>query len=370
MKIKLLYILTELEVTNGITSYVMNHYQRLDHTKFSVDFLIAKGADTKYLDIIKKNDDRVLQAPRISVKHYAKFLKHAKDLFNQTKYDVVHSHEFNWGMPYMREAKRHGVAVRIFHAHSTRSSNQFIKRMRNGIFIPKTIKSANELFACSQIAGESFFKKKPFYLAHNAINKDLFLFNEKNREDVREEIGIDKNTKLVGFFGRFSEEKNTVFLLSIFKELMKSRSDFHLLLIGSGALQEEIFNIIKEDDLEDVVTVLDAKTDIYRYYSAIDLFMLPSLYEGLPVVGVEALFNNVNQLYSDAVTKELNLIDSIKYLDLKEDITRWIYEVINLAEEKRDRKQIDLAKLANYDIDIQAKKIENKYIELLEKYKK
>ncbi|VEU83298.1 glycosyltransferase [Acholeplasma hippikon] len=365
--IKLLYILPELYLTNGITSYVMNHYERLDHTKFSVDFLIAKGADKKYLDIIEGNQDKIIQTPKINDAHYKQFRKHAKEVFSTTKYDIVHSHDFNWGMPYLREAKKQGVKVRIFHAHSMKGSEKFFKRVRNDIFIPRTVRAANELFACSSIAGHKFFKKKPFYLAHNAINKALFLYSEKLRKEIKEELAIDSSKKVIGYFGRFNERKNTLFLLSIMKEIIKTRTDIHLLLIGHGALQEEIFRIVAEDNLEDYVSVLDPRDDIYRYYSVLDLFILPSLYEGLPVVGVEALFNGVPQLYSNNITKEINLLNTITYLNIHDDINVWVTEVLKLVDKKVNRKEVDLSKLVNYDIEKQAKVLENKYIELVNK---
>lgn len=369
MKVKLLYILTELELTNGITSYVMNHYQRLDRSKFSVDFLIGKGTDNKYLKIIEANGDKIIHAPKIAPRNYLKFVKHAKELFEENNYDIVHSHEFNWGMPYLKEAKKKGIKVRIFHAHGTKSSAKFLKQVRNSLLIPKTIKSANYLFACSDMAGKSFFKEKPYYLTHNAIDKDQYLFNLDDRIKIREELQIEDHMKLIGFFGRFTEQKNILYLLSIIRELVKQNPNYHLLLVGTGALEGDIFDVIKDDHLEEHVTILEPKADINRYYSAIDLFMLPSLYEGLPVVGVEALFSSVPQIYSSNITKELNVTGSITYLDLNEPYQIWIDKIVELTTKSVDRNRVDLEALAIYDINNQAKVIENKYLELLKQEK-
>lgn len=368
MKIKLLYILTELELTNGITSYVMNHYERLDKSKFSVDFLVARGVDEKFEKMIHANGDRIIQAPEPRNKNYIKFVKHAKEVFNQTKYDIVHSHEFNWGMPYLKEAKKQEIKVRIFHAHATKSSVKFLKQVRNSLLIPKTIKSANELFACSKMAGESFFKNKEYFLANNAIDKDKFLFNLEERVKIREELQIDENTKLIGFFGRFTEQKNTLYLLSLIRELVIQQPNYHLLLIGSGALQNDIFDVIRSEHLEEFVTILEPKADIYRYYSALDVFMLTSLYEGLPVVGIEALFNHVPQIYSNEITKELNLTGTINYLNLNDPYQIWLDKIVEVTNQVIDRNRVDLDLLSVYDIDVQSKVLQDKYLELLQKY--
>ena len=361
-KIKLLHILTELQLTNGITSYVMNHYQRLDHEKFSVDFLIAKTADQKYVDMIEKYNDRILYSPKISMKNYAKFVKHAKELFHEHKYDIVHSHEFNWGMPYLREAKRVGIPVRIFHAHATQSSPSLIKRFRNALLIPKTIHAASDLWSCSEIAGKFFFKDKAFFLSHNAINEEKFQFNQEYREDIRNLLNLDNKTKLIGFFGRFEAQKNPMHTLNVFKELLKLRSDIHLLMVGSGSLEKNILEFISNEKLESKITVFSPRRDIYKFYSAIDLFLLPSLYEGLPVVGVEALFSNLPQVYSTNITREINLIDSIHYLPLELSTDMWARKISTFLDMNVSRVLNDTSKLNVYKIDYQAKMVEDKYL--------
>ncbi|MBN3489997.1 glycosyltransferase [Acholeplasma equirhinis] len=361
-KIKLLHILTELQLTNGITSYVMNHYQRLDHDKFQVDFLIVKTADQKYIDMIEKHQDRIIQAPRLSMKNYAKFVKHAKTLFTENNYDIVHSHEFNWGMPYLVEAKKKGIAVRIFHAHATQSSPSLVKKIRNALLIPKTIHAATDLWSCSEVAGKFFFKDKPFYLSHNAIDYERFLFNQEYRDDIRSILNLEKDIKLIGFFGRFEAQKNPMQTLDVFKELLILRKDVHLLMVGGGSLEPKLLEFISENNMDQFVTMFSPRRDIYKFYSAIDLFMLPSLYEGLPVVGVEALFSNLKQVYSTNITRELNLIDSITYLPLDLSVDMWARKVSQLLDQKSERVLKSSDKLNIYKIDYQAKMVEEKYL--------
>lgn len=362
MKIKLLHILTEIQLTNGVTSYVMNHYERLNHDKFSVDFLIVRTADQKYVDMIDKFGDRIIVAPRPSVKNYGKFVKHAKKLFDETTYDIVHSHEFNWGMPYLKEAKKRNVKVRIFHAHATQSSPSFLKKVRNWLLIPKTLRAANQYWSCSQIAGEYFFKHRAFYLSHNAINYEKFLFDQECRDDIRILLNMSDDVKLIGFFGRFEEQKNPMWTLEVFKELKAKRDDVHLLMVGGGSKELEILKFIADEKLTNDVTVFSPRRDIYKFYSAIDLFLLPSFYEGLPVVGVEALFSNLPQVYSTSITRELNLIDSITYLPLLSPLSNWADQVSGLLDIKTERRLNNLDALKIYSINDQAKVIESKYL--------
>ncbi len=362
MKIKLLHILTEIQLTNGVTSYVMNHYERLDHDRFSVDFLIVKTADQKYIDMIDRFGDRIIYGPKLSMKNYGKFVKHAKALFDENAYDIVHSHEFNWGMPYLKEAKRRGVKVRIFHAHATQSSPNLLKKIRNSLLIPGTLIAANQYWSCSQIAGEYFFKHRPFYLSHNAINYEKFLFDQECRDDIRTLLNMSDDVKLIGFFGRFEEQKNPMWTLEVFKSLKAKSDDVHLLMVGGGSKEIEILKFIADEKFEEHVTVFSPRRDIYKFYSAIDLFLLPSFYEGLPVVGVEALFSNLPQVYSTNITRELNLVDSITYLSLSAAADEWADQIHGLLDMKKERKLNSLDALKIYSINDQAKVIESKYL--------
>ncbi len=363
-KIKLLHILSALELTNGVASYVMNHYEKLNHDLFSVDFLIVKSADQKYSDIILKHEDHIIYGPKLSFKNYHKFKKHAKTLFSENHYDIVHCHEFNWGMPYLKEAKKRHIKTRIFHAHLTLSSPKLLNRMRNAILIPMTLRSANQFWSCSEVAGKYFFKQKPFYLSHNAIYGDKYMFNQEHRNDIRTLLEMDESTKLIGFFGRFENQKNPMFTLEVFKEVSKDRSDIKLLMVGNGYKELEILAYIEKHQLKDRVFVFSARRDIYKFYSAIDLFLLPSLFEGLPVVGVEALYANLYQVYADTITTELNLNDSITYLSLNDEISIWKQTILNLLFDTKDRLKLDLNQLKVYDINHQGRIIEEKYISL------
>lgn len=365
MKIKILHILTELELTNGVTSYVMNHYERLNHKLFKVDFLIVGNVDKKYLDMIEGNKDSIIRAPRTSIRNFFKFKKHAKELFSKTKYDIIHSHVFNWSVPYIREAKKKGVKVRIFHAHTTQSSTSFIKKIRNDILIPQAINNSNHLWSCSNIAGDFFFKDKEYYLSHNAIDGEKFLFNKKNRNEVRELIKVEDNKKVIGFFGRFGHEKNLLWALEVFEKLSETNPDYYFLMIGSGKEESKVYKYINESDLAKKVIVLLPRQDIYKFYSGIDLFMLTSLYEGLPVVGVEALFSNLPQIYSSTITKELNLMNSIKYLSLEDDITVWTSAIEEIFNEENIRTSKIDSRLSLYDINKAAVTIQEKYISLV-----
>lgn len=363
-KIKLLHILSALELTNGVASYVMNHYEKLNHELFSVDFLIVKSADQKYSDIISKHNDKIIYGPKLSIKNYRKFKQHAKALFQENSYDIVHCHEFNWGMPYLKEAKKRHIKIRIFHAHLTLSSPKLLNRIRNAMLIPITLRSANQFWSCSEVAGKYFFKDKPFYLSHNAIYGDKYTFNQEHRNDIRTLLEMDEKTKLIGFFGRFENQKNPMFTLEIFKAIAKQRKDIKLLMVGNGYKELEILAFIEKNGLKDQVIVFSARRDIYKFYSAIDLFLLPSLFEGLPVVGVEALYANLPQVYADTITKELNLIDTITYLSLKADLNVWKDRVIDLLDQKINRMNLDLNRLNKYDITHQGHVIEEKYLSL------
>ena len=226
-----------------------------------------------------------------------------------------------------------------------------------------------DYMCCSELAGRWLFGDKAYdsgkvYLLNNAIDLDKFKYNKSLRKEKRKELGISDDTLVIGHIGRFVAQKNHTFLIDIFNELHKKNPSSLLLLVGQGPLMEEIKNKVKELKLNDSVRFLGQRNDVNELYQAFDVFCLPSLYEGLPVVGVEAQASGLLCILSNAMTKETKVLDITKFMSLNNTPREWAdsilddvkrYKIIDSSKEMRSK---------NFYIKEEAKKLEKYYLNL------
>ena len=295
-----------------------------------------------------------------------------KKLLKKNQYDVVHIHTDNPGrIDLVLAAKLAGVPNIIVHSHnSNREANSFLEKYPvihkiNRKLINKTV---TERFACSDAAAEWMFGKKNLdkvHMLNNGIDVDSYLFSESNRKEIRDRLKINKNTVVLGHVGRFAEVKNHKFLVSIIEGLKKSGSRYKLLLIGDGPLYAEIQNQVKDKGLLDNVIFVSNTDEINKYYSAMDMFLLPSLHEGLPLTGVEAQASGLMCLFSDTISTELGITKNVEFLPIN-DAQTWCSRIENFkinnknrSEEKQEIKA-SLVK-SGYDIDASAEELVGYY---------
>lgn len=275
----------------GVESVVMNYYRHLDHDKIQFDFICDDDSTNIPYDEIEKLGGKVILIPP-----YQKVFKYQKELrrvLRDGKYKIVHSHINTLSVFPLYAAKKVGVPVRIAHSHSTTNKKEWKKNLLKQVLRPFSKKYATNYMCCSELAGRWLFGDKTYdegkvYLLNNAIDLDKFKYDKKIRDKKRKELGIKEDTIVIGHIGRFVAQKNHTFLIDIFNQFHKKEKNSILLLAGQGPLQEEIKNKVRELGLDDSVRFLGQRNDANELYQAFDVFLLPSLYEGLPVVGVEA----------------------------------------------------------------------------------
>lgn len=352
----------------GVESIVMNYYSHIDRNKIQFDFICDSDSTNIPKDKIISMGGRV-----ILVSPYQHIFKYNRDLmkiFKENKYKIVHSHINTLSVFPLRIAKKAGVPIRIAHSHSTTNIKEWKKNILKQMLRPFSKVYANQYMCCSQYAGEWLFNKKTFkqgkvYLLNNAIDVDKFKYNKTIRADKRKELNIDDNTFVVGHIGRFVEQKNHLFLIDLFNELHKEKSNSLLILVGQGPLFDAVKAKVHRLGLENCVLLLGQRNDVFDLYQAFDMFVLPSLYEGLPVVGVEAQTSGLPSIFSDKITKEVRLLESTKFISLDADINKvWVENMLT----KYDRFDVsEIIRNKNFDINIEAKKLTNKYFDLLKK---
>ena len=349
----------------GVEAVVMNYYRHLDHSKVQFDFICDDDSTNIPYDEIEKLGGKVILIPP-----YQKVFKYQKELrrvLRDGKYKIVHSHINTLSVFPLYAAKTVGVPVRLAHSHSTTNKKEWKKNLLKQVLRPFSKKYATNYMCCSELAGRWLFGDKAYdegkvYLLNNAIDLDKFKYDKKIRDKKRKELGIKEDTIVIGHIGRFVAQKNHTFLIDIFNQFHKKEKNSILLLAGQGPLQEEIKNKVRELGLDDSVRFLGQRNDANELYQAFDVFLLPSLYEGLPVVGVEAQASGLLCFFSDDMTKETKVLDSTVFMSLSNTSEEWTGEILtNLKDYKRINTKNEVSD-NGFDIEIEARKLEKYYI--------
>ena len=360
--IRILHIIGGLNL-GGAENFLMNVYRNIDRTKIQFDFLVNRGG--AFEDEIKELGGKIFYIPALQKAGPIIYKKKLHEFFRDHKeYVIVHSHLNQVSGVILEVAKKEKIPVRIAHSHnSSNSSNNPIERLYKNYLNTKINKNATTFFACSELAAEWLFKEKASeaIIIKNAIEIERFEFNEEKRKIIRKELNIDKNDIVIGHVGRFNKQKNHKFLIELFYEYQKKVQNSKLLLVGDGVLRKEIEEQIFRLKLNDKVILVGNHKNVEDYYNAMDLFVFPSLYEGLGMVLIEAQINGLRCLTTkDFVPNSANVTGEVKYIDLK-NINEWI---LNLENINRLRyKKIEDIKMAGYDIKIESKKLIEKYME-------
>ena len=333
-----------------------------------MDFLVHRE-NGFFEEEILKSGSKIYRLPAILPWKLKEYKKAVKRFFDEhSDYDIVHGQCSELGVFIYEEAKRRDIPVIIAHAHNAKMDRDkklifrlmWKKRMR---------KSVNTYFTCGKEAAENLFGKKRAQKAfqmNNAIDVELFTCNEVIRTEKRKELNAEETINLVNV-GRFNTQKNHLFLLEVFAEICKTNSNYKLFLVGDGELKPQILAKIKELNLEGKVQLLGLRNDIPELLQAMDIFLFPSLFEGLPVSLVEAQSTGIACIISDGVPEEAVLIpENVTIISLKKRAKEWAQKITEIKDFQR--KDVSaIIKEKGYDIKENAHKLEEKYTQLLYK---
>ena len=315
----------------GVESVIMNYYEHIDRTKVQFDFVVHNDNKIDITDKVKQMGGRVYQV----TPYYRNPIAFVWDIYKVLKknhYTIVHSNMNTLSAFPLFAAWLAGVPVRILHNHSTASPGETKRNIMKYILRPLAKLFANRYFACSRLAGEWMYGKKMMdsgkvTIINNAIDLKKYAFNPRKREALRKELGITDEF-VIGHVGRFMFQKNHEFLIDVFAKALKMQPNMVLLLIGDGPLKQSIEDKVRKLGIEENVKFLGLRNDVQDLYNAMDLFVLPSYYEGLPVVGVEAQANGLPMLVSTNVTPEMKKTHIVKYVNLSDGIKAWSMYIV------------------------------------------
>lgn len=357
--IRILHVLQRMEA-GGTQALLMNIYRNIDREKVQFDFFVEYEEKQFYDDEILDMGGKIYYSNVRKDFNIFKFEKKLKEVIIENDYKIVHVHTYSIGYFALKTAKKCGVPVRIAHSHNNETvhdSKYYIKKVLQKLY---TI-YATDFFACSISAGKYLFKNRNFQVLNNSIDSGKFIFDSKKRESTRKELGID-DCLVVGNVGRLHPQKNQTFLLDIFNNIKNVNEKSKLIIIGSGPLEKELKEKVHKLNLDDDVIFLSNRKDMPELFQSMDIFILPSLFEGLGIVAIEAQAAGIPCLTSDMVPKETLITPLIKQKSLDDSPEIWAKEAIENAKNKfsKTNTQKDIIK-NGYDIKDSAKKIEEFY---------
>lgn len=344
----------------GLETVLMNYYRNMDRSLIQFDFLTHRKEKGAFDSEIESMGGKIYHAPRLYPQNYVEYFKYMRKFFGEhSEYKVIHSHIDAMSFFPLLAAQKSGVPLRIGHSHNTEINKDF-KYLIKFFALKQMPKVANEYFACGDLAGKFMFPEDDFSVLHNAIDLEKYAYNEEIRSNMRQKLCV-KEKFVIGHIGRYNYVKNQSFVIDIFVEILKTKPESVLLLIGKGEDEQKLLDKVKSLNLEEKVFLLKDRDDVDKLYQVMDVFVMPSLFEGLPVVAVESQANGLPCILSDKVSDESILSSSAKQLSLNAGAKGWAEKIlglditrnVNATKELRDN---------GYDIKVEAQKLQDWYI--------
>lgn len=348
---------------DGITSVITNYYKYQNHERVYMDLVTINPISTFFKDEIDKYGTKNFVLPyrnQNPIRYIFELIK----IIKKGKYQIVHVHGCSATMAVeMFASKIAGVKIRISHSHNTKCDHVKIDKLLRPIF--NTF--CNVRFACGKEAGEWMFPGKDFSIISNGIDLEKYQYDENIRFLMRKQYDLD-NKFVVGHVGRFTTQKNHKKLIDIFKEITKEFTNAKLVLLGDGEQKEEIEHRVKKDNLD--VLFVGVSDEVEKWLQAIDIIIFPSLFEGLPLVIVEAQAAGLPCILSNTISKDTKLTDLVSFVELDSAPSVWLTVVKNQYNSVDRVKQKEIVKQqiqdSHFDITYNCRILADKYENLIE----
>lgn len=319
MAIRVLHIVTYMG-RGGLETMIMNYYRNIDRSKVQFDFLVHRDFEADYDKEIIELGGEIYRVPPmnpLSIGYYQAL----DDFFSNHKYDIVHSHLDCMSAYPLWFAKKYGVKTRIAHAHNKNQDKnlKYIIKVISKKWMPRY---ATHLFACGQEAGRWMFLGKPFTVVNNAIDARKFIYSKKQEILSKRMLGVEEKF-VIGHVGRFEPQKNHSFIIDVFSKVLDKYEDAVLVLVGAGEEQKKIVDKVQKLHIENCVYFLGNRNDVPVILQAMDVFLFPSLYEGLGIAAVEAQAAGIPCVLSSQVPVECKMSREVKFVSLSDSLDTW-----------------------------------------------
>lgn len=361
--IRVLQVVTHMD-RGGLETMLMNYYRHIDREKIQFDFLVHRQERAAFDDEIEALGGRIYRLPRL-VPWSKSYLSALNRFFDEhTGYKVVHVHQDCLSSVILKAAKQHDVPVRIAHSHSANQDKNLKYPIK--LWYKRSIPEyATNLFACGKDAGDWMFGGASYQIINNAIDVAAYTYGSTKRQEMRRQIGLE-NEFTIGHVGRFNQPKNHPFLLDIFTSLLKKEPNAALLLVGGGEGMPKIQAKAQELGIAERVRFLGVRSDVADLMQAMDVFVFPSFYEGLPVTMVEAQASGLPCIISDKVPPECILTDGlVNIMPLSASPEAWAEKILAMRAVPRTDRREEIA-AHGFDISTEAVKLQEFYLKAYE----
>jgi len=361
--IRILQVFTIMN-RGGAETMIMNYYRKMERSKIQFDFLVHRQEEGAYDAEIENLGGRIYRMPPIHPKQFITYKQEiAKFLHQHKEYKIIHGNCSELGYFLYKEAKKQGVPTIICHAHNSKMSLD-LKAPFRLYWKYACRKYITHMFSCSAAATEWFFGAKnesKAIVMNNAVDVNRFSFSSYKAKAMKEKLGLTDQF-IIGHIGRFNVQKNHDFLIDIFYQIKKKCDRAVLILVGAGELETKILQKVEKLDLKDSVFFLGTRADINEIMQAFDVFLFPSLFEGLPVTMVEAQAAGLQCIISDTIPSEVKITDLIHFVSLNKSATYWADETLKYKEYYKRENQYQQIASNGYDIKANAKWLEEFYL--------
>lgn len=367
---RILEILADPVSVGGEESFVSNVLNNINYENMSIDVMSpysCENANAISMFNQERNKLFFLNVPYKGNVLKSDIYHPAVAFLKSSSYDAVHIHSCNTSALAIMAfaAKKAGIKRVIVHSHNTGTKKDLKYYALKALFEPLLLSSANDFCACSPVAGEWKFTKNicknKLIVLKNGIDTELFKIYNVKREEYRTRLGFSDTSLVIGHVGRFAEQKNHGFIIDIFAELHKKDDRYRLLLIGDGELKESIQTKVENAGLTDFFVFTGNVNNVQDYMQAMDLFLLPSMFEGFGIVGIEAQACGLPCIFSTGVPYEAKLTDNVEFVSL-EDKDKWIKTIEGMISSPKSNNTEQI-RIAGYDIKQTAKMMKDIYLD-------
>ena len=353
----------------GSQTFIMSVYRAIDRTKVQFDFVVFPENIKGFYQEVEQLGGKVYVCPRFSPKNAVKFVRWWHRFFKEhPQYRIIHGHVRSVASIYLQIAKQYGLRT-IIHSHSTSNGSGFSAVVKS-IFQRPLRNLADYLFSCSDYAGKWLFGEKAvtldrYKMVPNCVSCARFAYREQARREYREKYGISDDAFVLGHIGRFREVKNHRFLVDVFAEILSRQPNARLLLVGDGELREQTQQYCRDKGIGEQVLFAGNQVNTEDYYAMMDVFALPSFWEGLPVCAVEAQAGGLPCILSDSITRDVQVTELVSYESLEKGAEHWAEAVLQFVGRSRTGvSEQQLAQLKRFDSEQVAADLQAFYLSI------
>ncbi|WP_130870929.1 glycosyltransferase [Intestinimonas massiliensis (ex Afouda et al. 2020)] len=358
--IRILCVFSRLD-RGGAENMCMNLYRRMNKDKVQFDFVKHGPGVGAFEPEIRALGGRIYEAPQYRVYNHASYCQWWRQhLKAHPEHRIIHGHYYTISAVYFKEARRLG-RITVGHSHSTAAMRDRRSGWLKAQFCKRAERHADYCLACSKPAGEWLFPHRNFTVLNNAIDTEQFHFRQELAEAVRNQLSLGK-ALVIGTVGNISRAKNPMGVVSIFKALCEHVPEARLLWVGDGSMRSDAEQALVRAGLADRAILTGVRADVDRLMQAMDVFILPSLFEGLGMVLIEAQAAGLPCLCSDTIPREVNVTGRCEFLPLDQP-ELWVKRILEIPHDRPDTR--DALRQAGYDIGTTAKWLEQFYIDCL-----